>query len=126
MRGSQLVIANENLIEEICSRYNLTITKEIEDFVLQEYGEEQFPETFSEIELYFVVRDCIYDCLDGKINVCLKTPYEIVLEDRKKLRSMYLDRLNEISTLNSRIMTLESVIAATKQSTSKLDEDISF
>jgi hypothetical protein len=120
------MIANKKIIESICVRNQLKMTEELKSYIIQEFGTEPFPYIWSEQDLYENIRKLIIDYWNGSITIKLKTPNEKLRDDYNDLQDMYIEKLGEINSLESKIQDLEKTLNNIFELSKKFEDDIQF
>lgn len=120
------MIANRKVIEGICFKNQVKINEELETYILQEFGIESFPHIWSEQDLHENIRNLIIGYWNGSITIKLKSPNEKLRDDYNDLQDMYIEKLGEINSLESKIQELEKTLNDIFELSKKFEVDIQF
>lgn len=104
------MIADKAFIKYLRKRYHMNIPEELEDFLLEEYGEEPFPYEYTEQDLHEQIRKMEMNYHKGLLNVSLKGP-ELLLKQRyETLKNEYIDAMYKIRSLEDELEELKKLL----------------
>lgn len=104
------MIANKIIIEGICKKYNLKVNSLLEEYIIQEYGNEPFPYSWSEQDLSEQIRKLIIRYDENELTIKIKTTEERWQDERERLQDVYIECKNELYTLMDHLHELENII----------------
>jgi len=85
------MVATKEYIARLRQTSRLTIDDSLEAYILSEYGEEPFPNTWSQQDLFEQIRRLSIVYKTGKLELSLKTPYQHLLQKHEALKNAYID-----------------------------------
>lgn len=111
------MIATKAYVTKLQQTSRMTIDDRLEAYILAEYGEEPFPNTWSEQDLNEQIRKLVVVYNTGKLEVSVKTPYQRLQKNHEALKQVYIDLIYETVDLveklrDTRIEVPTSVLQA--------------
>lgn len=104
------MIVDKAFIKYLSKGYHMNIPKELEDFLLEEYGEEPFPNEYSEQDLYEQIRKMEMNYHKGLLNITLRGP-ELLLKQRyETLKDEYIDAMHKVRSLEDEVENLKKLL----------------
>jgi hypothetical protein len=101
------MIADKAFINYLRQRHHMNIPEELEDFLLEEYGEEPFPYEYTEQDLYEQIRKMAMNYHKGLLSVALKEP-ELRLKQRyETLKDEYINAMYKVRSLEDEVENLK-------------------
>ena len=86
------------------------------------YAEEPFPIEFSDQDLYTNIRHDIRDYEAGKLDITIKSPSELWLEEREYLQNLYIEKSHEAHELEDYVAELEHILSEYGLESSRISE----
>lgn len=74
------MIATKEYITNLRQTSRMSIDASLEAYILAEYGENPFPDTWSEQDLYEQIRKLVGACQTGKLDISIANPYQHLLK----------------------------------------------
>ena len=103
------MIATKAWLEELCTAQRWAIRSELADYLLDNFGEEPWPETWSEQDLFEQIRKLVLLDRQSKINIRSATPAERMTQSHERLKAAYIELARENALLKSQLAGLQSV-----------------
>lgn len=102
---------NEKLIKELENQRMKPFSEQLKNYLLDEYGEEQFPYGYSEQDLYTHVLKDIEAFESGNLAIVPKSPEEKWKEEKMYLQDLYIEKHNEVRELEEYVARLEKILS---------------
>ncbi len=104
------MIADKHLIERICQNYGLEPNNMFVEYVLQIYGREPFPHTWTEQDLFEQIRKLIMRYSSGDLQIRLKSREELWHDEREILQTLYTENRKDYTVLVDHLYELEQLL----------------
>ena len=102
--------ADKAFIEYLRERYQINIPKDLEDFVLEEYGYDPFPYEYTEQDLYEQIRKLAMKYHDGLLDVTLKGCEQLLKQRFKELQDEYQFAMGKVRSLEVEVEKLKEML----------------
>lgn len=106
------MIADKKYIDNLRNISGMRIDHTLEAYILDEYGDEPFPNIRSEQDLYEQIRKHVKKYMEGNLSVKIKTPEERWKEQREYLFDLYLRSEKRLHDLSEHLYQLEKIMKA--------------
>jgi hypothetical protein len=110
------------MIEELEHTNRKVFPKEFKRYLLVKYAEESFSNEFSEQDLYANIQKDIRDYEAGKLDITVKSPSEIWLEEREYLQNLYIEKSHKARDLEDYVAELEHIFSEHGLESSRMSE----
>lgn len=102
---------NKRAIQELEHNYRMVFPGELKKYLLVTYGEEPWPNEYSEQDLYTNIRNDIDAFQSGRLDTTIKSQSEAWQEERDYLRKLYIEKCCESREQQEYINELEGLLS---------------
>jgi len=116
------MVITPKIIEELEHTNRKVFPQEFKRYLLVKYAEEPFPNEFSEQDLCAIIQNDIRDYETEKLDITVKSPSELWLEEREYLQNLYIEKSREARDLEDYVAELEHILSEHGLESSRMSE----